>query len=233
MKTQPNFIRRLREQRQQKSTAIQERSSKKKEQWTKRIAIYGAVLSTALSSYTAYNEFRPKVHELEIFVSDIEVNSDIAEYGVAFYNKGDFHEIVGNASSVLGQSVDDYSTLLNWEQHHCFKPVSLKPGESTYIRYVTKFDFTQSKHLIPKVQKQEYLMRLDFDVLSPEHGLVTELMPVCVLVPYKGVKEWDGKADFSFVTKRVKVNFDNARPRMTKGSYPNEEEFSFSTLCTK
>ena len=104
MITESEIVKRIRERKQDKA-------SKKKERWTKIAAIYGAILSTLLSSYTAYKEFRPKSHDLEIFASDIRVNEDIIEYGIAFYNHGDFHEIVGNASSVLGQAVEGKSGL--------------------------------------------------------------------------------------------------------------------------
>lgn len=137
MKPESEIVKRIRERKQDKA--------KKKWRWTKIAANYGAIVSTVLLSYTAYVEFRPKAHDLEIFASDIRVNEDIIEYGIAFYNHGDFHEIVGNASSVLGQTVEGESGLLNWEQPHCFKSVSLQPGESTYIRYVTKFNFNEPK----------------------------------------------------------------------------------------
>lgn len=224
MITESEIVKRIRERKQDKA-------SKKKERWTKIAAIYGAILSTLLSSYTAYKEFRPKSHDLEIFASDIRVNEDIIEYGIAFYNHGDFHEIVGNASSVLGQAVEGESGLVNWEQPHCFKSVSLKPGESTYIWYVTKFNFNERKQLFSR-QKQEFLMRLDIDVLA-EDGIITERIPVGVLIPYTDIKEWDNKAEYNFVPNRVKVNFEKARPRTTLGSYPQDKKFSFSTLCTK
>ncbi len=224
MKPESEIVKRIRERKQDKA-------SKKRGRWTKIFAIYGAILSTLLSSYTAYKELRPKSHNLEIFASDIRVNEDIIEYGIAFYNHGDFHEIVGNASSVLGQAVEGESGLVNWEQPHCFKSVSLKPGESTYIWYVTKFNFNEQKQLFSG-QKQEFLMRLDFDVLA-ENGIITERIPVGVLIPYTDVKEWDNKAEYNFAPNRVKVNFETARPRTTLGSYPEDKKFSFSTLCTK
>ncbi|MCL1092047.1 hypothetical protein L2744_21090 [Shewanella profunda] len=229
MTGRPNFLARLRERRQERENNQGERAAKRRLRWARWAAFYAATLSTALTTYTAYKEFRPKRHELDIFVSDLQVNGDIAEYGVAFYNKGDFHEVVASASSILGQFIEEYSAPLNWEQDQCFSPVVVKPGDATYVRYTTKFDFGSLKHRVFKTQKQQYLMMVDFDVLSQENGIISVRVPVGTLVPYES--EWKGKAGYDFLTQKVSVDFDLARPRLTKGTYPQDEEFSFSKLC--
>jgi hypothetical protein len=224
-----NFIKKRQELRGKNILEANER----KQRLTKFLAIYGAVVATALSTYSAYKEFKPKQHDLEILISDLEVNNDSAEYGIAFYNNGDYTEIITNASSLLGQTIEGFKLPLNWEQENCFRPISIKAGESNYIRYITKFEFSDLKHSMPSALKPEYLMSIDLDILSELQGVITERIPVGTLRPYQNKESLKGKANFEFHTQKISVNFNNGHPKNIQGIYPQDAEFSFRTLCNK
>ena len=225
----PEFIKTRQRQREQPNIVANDR----KQRITTFLSIYSAIIATLLSSYTAYNEFKPKTHNLEILISDIEVNNESAEYGIAFYNNGDYTEIISNAESILGQTIDGYEQQINWQQENCFTPIELKSGESTYVRYITKFEFSNIKHKMPSTLKQEYLMSVYLDILSEKQGIITQRIPVGILRPYQNNPAFKNKASLEFHTQKVQVNFESGRPKIIYGTYPQDSEFSFRTLCNK
>ncbi|MDM4772927.1 hypothetical protein [Solimonas sp. SE-A11] len=208
-------------------------ASFKKQRRARIAAVYAATASTLLGINALYEGLWPKSHDLAIQVSDLNIDGDVAEYGVAFYNNGGYHEVIADAKSMLGQTVEGYENTMNWQQDHCFHPVVLEPGKAAYVRYVTKFALDKPEYRAAANQQQKYQLILVFDVLSPSRGVVSVPIPVGTLAPYQSFAEWFGKVAYTFRTRQVSVDFDKARPRVMLGSYPQDDEFRFSKLCRK
>ncbi len=226
----PKFIQRLRDRQ-----AVEKAKKKPlRERAKDSIAFYGALAALALSLYNLYQSYKPKSHDLDIFVSDFRVKEDKIQYGIAFYNNGDFTEIIANAASILGQQIDGYDSLLPWEQNRCFEPVIVKPKETIYVTYLTEYKINDPKHVFFKAKHDEYQVLIDFDILSPEQGLVKERFLVGLLRKLdNGAPDLQDKANYEFTTSKRKVNFENARPRVTLGTYPIDKEFTVLNLCEK
>lgn len=203
--------------------------------WSKLKAwsgVYAAVLATSLTTYTVYEKFKPKTHDLTIYVADIKQNNGNIEFVVGYYNDGDFSEVVSNAEAVLGQVLKGYSGPLPWQQGECFQPVVVQPKKSQFRVYSSKIDF-QSDELsaFKGIQTQTYDLTFNFDVLSLKHGVVKERLKVGVLKP---IEQEPGKrkAQIDFITTKQKVNFEKARPRITRLTYPVEKEYLRASICT-
>ena len=226
----PKFVLRWRDRQ------ATEKAKKKtlRERLKESIAFYGTITALALSLYNLYQSYKPKSHDLDIFVSDFRVKEDKIQYGIAFYNNGDYTEIIANAASILGQQIDGYGAPLPWEQNRCFEPVIVKPKETAYVTYLTEYKINDPKHEFFKAQHGEYQVLIDFDILSPEYGLVKERFLVGLLRKLDiGIPDFRDKANYEFANTRRKVNFDNARPRVTLGTYPTDKEFTVLNLCEK
>ncbi len=226
----PKYVQRRRD----RQAAEEAKNKPIREQARDFIAFYGAITALALGLFNLYQTYRPKSHDLEIFVSDFHVIEDKIQYGIAFYNNGDYTEVISNAASILGQKIEGYTAPLPWEQNRCFEPVVLKPKETIYVRCLTEYKISDPKHAIFKAKHDEYQMLIDFDVLSPDQGLVKERFIVGLLRKLNnGIPDFQDKANYEFVTTRRKVSFENARPRIKLGTYPIEKEFTVLNLCDK
>lgn len=201
------------------------------EKASKWLGIYGAVLSTLLTTVAVVDKFTPKQHELEIYVADYCPGSETIELTVAYYNTGDYEEILSKVTLVLDQKIDGYENPMRWEQASCSQPVRIEPGKTIYKKYKAKLDFKNDNLMIFKDQKQEYLVSMDFDFISKDQGIASERFPIAQLVPYLA-KELGGKASLDFITTKKTVDFKKARPVIVKSSYPIDPKYVSTNMCT-
>ncbi|MGF1807545.1 hypothetical protein L4C31_20090, partial [Aliivibrio sifiae] len=61
---------------------------KKVDRMTKWLAVYAAILTTILTTFTFIEKVMPKQHQLVVYVSDYYVGSEFVEFTVAYYNSG-------------------------------------------------------------------------------------------------------------------------------------------------
>lgn len=199
------------------------------------ISFVASIIALPVAIVTCIETFKAKSHELEIAVTDVRIVENKVRYGVAFYNTGDFVEIISNAESILGQHLDDESLPLRWEQNRCFEPAVVKPKETVYLTYVTEYAINDLKQAIFPMQRGEYTLSIDFEILSQKQGVVTERIPVGIMRKRASddPSAIGNYADFQFASVQRKVNFEKAKPRIVQASYPTDKEFTIMSLCKR
>lgn len=209
---------------------------KKNRKWSNYKLWFGAyavVVSTILASVSISELIKPKKHDLTIYVADIRQTSDGLEFIVGYYNDGDFIEVVSRAEAILGQAYKGYSEPLPWQQGECFKPLIISPKKSEFRIYKSDFDFNADKlNIFKDLNTQTFVLTFDFDVLNLSNGIVKERLKVGILKTFENQSKIT-MAQIDFMTTKQKVNFENAKPRITKLTSPVEKEFLSASICTK
>lgn len=203
----------------------------------KWLALYAAILTTILTSITFAEKLSPKKHEVDIYVADFYNDDEYVEFTIAYYNSGDFFEVLSAVDLYLAQEMRGKANPMYWDQASCRSPILLEPKKTHYMTYKAKVDFMNKDLYVFEDQKPNFKLSLHFDFLSKEHGKASERFSVASLTPYIG-KAFENtplknKSDIDFITTKKKVNFEDARPVIIKSQYPVSAEFVTQNFCSK
>ncbi len=203
----------------------------------KWLALYAAILTTILTSITFAEKVSPKKHEVDIYVADFHNDDEYLEFTIAYYNSGDFFEVLSAVDLFLAQEIKGNNNPVYWDQASCRVPILLEPKKTKYMTYRAKVNFMDENMYIFDDQKPNFQLSLHFDFLSKEHGKASERFSVATLTPYIG-KAFEntplkGKSNIDFITTKKKVDFDDARPVIIKSQYPVSSEFVKQNFCSK
>jgi len=198
---------------------------------SKWLALYAAILTTMLTTYTWIERFTPKSHSLEIYVADIHTDENNIDFTIAYYNTGDYSEVLSSAKLYLAQEIEGNKNAMHWGQAECNNPVLIEPGETAYKRYSSQVNFSDEDLKVSPIQRQRFELSLHFDFLSKEYGKASERFSVASLIPYNEGTPFVGKASVDFITTKKKVDFDDARPAVIKSSYPRDQEYVSDSFC--
>lgn len=194
---------------------------------TKGLAIYAAVLTTILTTFTFFEKVTPKKHKLEVFVSDYHSGSKFVDFTVAYYNSGDYTEVLSNVSLYLAQEVEGYKAPMYFEQASCRTPAIVEKGKTVYKTYRAKIDYQNPDMSVFSSQTQNLQLALHFDFLSKEYGRAFARFPVANVIPT------GNKINIDFATTKKEIDFDDARPVVVKSTYPIDKEYEKPNFCGK
>lgn len=195
-------------------------------------AFTGLILSVPMAGKTLYEAFRMKHDALTIQVASYEQDEKYVSIGVVYSNEGDYTEIVGGVTSLVGQINRSSGQTLAFEQGRCIKPISVKAGETVMVRYKVVFNVTDSRIVpLPEFDKKEFSAMLEFDVVHRTQGVLHQRVLIGHLTPWRsGVS--NGDVNFSLETVRFPVNFAIGAPRVTLGTYPQLPDFVLPDTCS-
>ncbi|WP_440055458.1 hypothetical protein ACSLBF_04765 [Pseudoalteromonas sp. T1lg65] len=223
---------------------IKQRNEKKKEEKqskfekaSKWLALYAAILTTVLTSITFAEKVTPKKHEVDIYVADFHNDDEKVDFTIAYYNSGDFFEVLSAVDLYLAQKIEGKNNPMYWDQASCREPILLEPKKTKYMTYSAKVNFTDEKLYVFEDQKSKFELSLHFDFLSKEHGKASVRFSVATLTPYLGKffenTPLKNKSEIDFITTKRKVDFEDARPVIIKSQYPVSSEFVSQNFCSK
>ncbi|MGI2122687.1 hypothetical protein ACRN9J_10930 [Shewanella baltica] len=214
-----------------------EEKQSKFEKASKWIALYAAILTTILTSITFAEKIIPKKHEVDIYVADFQSDDEKVEFTIAYYNSGDFFEVLSAVELYLAQKNDGKKSPMYWDQAYCREPILLEPKKTKYMTYSAKVNFMDENLYVLEEQKPKFELSLHFNFLSKEHGMASERFSVATLTPYLG-KNFENsplknKSEIDFITTKRTVDFEDARPVRIQSQYPVSSEFLKQNFCSK
>jgi hypothetical protein len=215
-----------------KNKSPKTRLQRKIDKFKSAAGIYAAVLSTLLTINTLYEKFAPKHHELEVFAADINPTSEYVEFTVAYFNSGDFNEVLSKAELFLAQKIDNSNVPLYWNAAACNEPLLIRAKETVYQTYRAKINFSDKKYDDFRSPQKDFNLYLGFDFLSKESGRVHQRFPISEFTPYKS---FDNReiAKIRFLSTKESIDFNNARPVIVYASYPRSPEYDDQYFCGK
>lgn len=197
---------------------------------TEYLATIGAVLSIILTIYTLCKEFAPKEHQLSVYVAEINQNDNKLMFTVGYYNNGDYSETISNVKTTMVQKIKP-NNQIPWEQGECNKPLLIEPKKTVFKTYSSTFNYNSTDlKSFPDQENDSYMLTLTFSTLSFEHGIVDSELEIGAISPFN-IKNVASGANVTFVTNKINVNFNNAKPRITKLSYPLENKLLNQNIC--
>lgn len=194
---------------------------------TKGLAVYAAILTTILTTFTFIEKVVPKQHRIEVYVSDYYVGSEFVEFTVAYYNIGDYSEVLSNVSLFLAQEIEGFSVPSYFEQASCRTPALIEKGKTVYKQYRAKINYQDPNLNLFSGQKARYQLMLHFDFLSKENGRAFSRFPVANATPNRG------KLSVNFLTMKKEIDFSNARSVEIIATYPIDKEYEKPSFCGK
>jgi hypothetical protein len=188
--------------------------------WSTFITLVIAIVGALNSVFGFYRKAINKKHNLTIDIAGMNQSGKRVSYIIAFINDGDYPEIVTDIESLLGQKGKDSEGLFWNEQRSCFRPFVVGPGEHKVITYETEYEIDRENMKAPFLL-QEFVPLLLFHIRGPTQGMVRPRTEVGVYNP----------PEFQFLTRTLRVNFEDPRPHMIFTSHPRPAEYELKSLC--
>ena len=188
--------------------------------WSTLITLVIAIVGALNSVFGFYRKEINKKHDLAIDIAGMSQSDKRVFYIIAFMNDGDYPEIVTNIESLLGQKGKDFGDPFWSEQRSCFRPFVVGPGEHKVITYETEYDTDREDMKAPYLL-QEFVPLLLFHIRGPKEGMLRPRTEVGIYNP----------PHFQFLTRTLRVNFDDPRPHMIFTTHPRPAEHELPSLC--
>lgn len=196
----------------------------------KKIGLIGGSLGILLTLLQVFSMVKPSKHELSIQIPKSTINNSTIQFAMAFYNTGDYNEIITDISCYFVENFNLSGKENNIEIAKFDSMILIDSKKSIKEIIEGKIDLNRKPFDILLKTNTQYTIVLGFRIVSEEGRLITEKLPIGSILLTQDSATGSYTGNLELVSEYKTVDFRHSKPVLTITNFPRTTEYDIFKL---